>query len=194
MKQKAAIKQITKQETLKITKDMMIASLTEKYPSVVEVLLNEGVHCIGCGSSQFETIEQGLASHGKTEAEIQDVVKRMNKAIPKLQGSQETLLITEKAAAKIRDLLASKPEGTGLRVGVEPGGCSGFMYTFAFAKEAGKVDQTITIGQVKFFLDKESMQLLKGSTLDYIESLQASGFKISNPNATKTCGCGSSFS
>ncbi|NQU98957.1 DUF1858 domain-containing protein [Candidatus Woesearchaeota archaeon] len=67
----------------KITKDMRIGELAQQHPETVEILLEEGVHCVGCGAAFFETIEQGLALHGKSKKEIDDVVTRMNEQIEK---------------------------------------------------------------------------------------------------------------
>ncbi len=66
-----------------ITKDMTIGELVQRYPSVVEILIEEGVRCVGCGAAHFETIEEGLSSHGKTEEEIDAVIKKMNEIIKK---------------------------------------------------------------------------------------------------------------
>lgn len=178
----------------KITKDMTIGELVQKYPSTVEILLAEGVHCIGCGASYWETIEQGLAGHGKNEEEISAVVKKLNEAIPKEAGNSEILIITEKAANKLKEILKSQnKEGFGLRIQVTSGGCSGHQYSFDFEKNASEEDHVIEVSGVNFFVDAQSMPMLKGSKVDYVESLQGAGFKISNPNAKQTCGCGQSF-
>jgi iron-sulfur cluster assembly accessory protein len=177
-----------------ITRNMTIGDLVAQYPSVVEVLLDEGVHCVGCGASYFETIEQGLAGHGKTDEEIDDVVKRLNEAVPKEEGSSEALLITEKAADKLKELLKQQKGEFGLRISVLKGGCSGLQYEFAFDDETSKDDNVFNISGVKFVVDKESFEKLKGSRIDYLDSLTGAGFKVSNPNASHTCGCGQSFS
>ena len=175
-----------------ITKDMTIGDMVQNFPSAVEVLLEEGVHCVGCGAAYFETIEQGLAGHGKTEEEINDVLKRLNESIPKEEGNEE-LKITENAVNKVKDLLIKKEKQSALRVKVTSGGCAGQQYNFEFSDEKNEDDQEIEIDGVKFFIDKESMEQLKGSKIDYVDGLTGAGFKISNPNAKSTCGCGQSF-
>ena len=178
----------------KITKDMTIGDLVKRYPSVTEILLAEGVHCVGCGASYFETIEQGLMGHGHTPEQVEDAVRRLNEAIPRETGNLDTLRITENAAKKLKEILKSrKKENYSLRIKVMPGGCSGYQYAFELDTKENKDDQVIKMEGVKFVVDPDSFSLIRGSRVDYIDSLQGAGFKISNPNAVKTCGCGQSF-
>lgn len=179
-----------------IHKDMTIGELVQKYPSCIEVLMNKGVHCIGCGAAFFETIEEGLKGHGMSDEQVEEVVKQLNEAIPEeVGGSDESVKITEKAVKKLKEILKEqKKEDYGLRIAVIPGGCSGFQYAFDFEKEEKENDTVVEVDAVKFFVDNESMKKLKGAIIDYVETLQGAGFKISNPNATGTCGCGQSFS
>ena len=109
------------------------------------------------------------------------------------QGAGITL--TDAAAAKVAELLAQEgDERLALRVAVRPGGCSGFSYEMFFDAETDESDEVTTFGAVKVVVDGTSKQLLMGASLDYKDGLQGAGFAINNPNATKTCGCGSSFS
>jgi len=171
---------------------MTIGEMVQKYPSAAEVLMNEGVHCVGCGAAYFETIEQGLAGHGRTDTEIEAVVKKLNDSIPKESGD-ENLVITENAAKKAKELLDKRGNGESLRVEVTAGGCAGNEYNFSFEIEKKDDDHLIEIDGVKFLIDSKSKDMLKGSKIDYVDSLTGAGFKISNPNAKKTCGCGQSF-
>jgi iron-sulfur cluster assembly protein/iron-sulfur cluster insertion protein len=93
-------------------------------------------------------------------------------------------------------LLAEEDEGTelALRVAVKPGGCSGYSYEMFFDSEVMSDDVVREFGAVRVVVDAASAELLTGSTLDYSDGLQGAGFHITNPNATRTCGCGSSFS
>ncbi len=104
--------------------------------------------------------------------------------------------LTGAATRKVSELLAAEPEAgdLALRVAVRPGGCSGYSYDMFFDAEIAEDDVVRTFGDVKVVVDPESAGLLKGSTLDYQDGLQGAGFHITNPNATRTCGCGSSFS
>lgn len=103
--------------------------------------------------------------------------------------------VTDAAAEKIKSMLASQghPE-YGLRMGVMGGGCSGFQYRLAFETAAGDMDQIIESNGIKIFIDPKSCLYLSGVKLDYIDGLMGAGFKIDNPNARSTCGCGESFS
>ena len=107
----------------------------------------------------------------------------------------KTLTITKEAAHKIGQMHQSQPNDMkGLRLLVVPGGCSGYMYSFRFDKNVGKEDTVIESHGSKLIVDKTSLEMLKGATIEYVESLEESGLKIKNPNAKSTCGCGSSFS
>jgi iron-sulfur cluster assembly accessory protein len=95
----------------------------------------------------------------------------------------------------VADLLAQEDgDDLALRVAVKPGGCSGYSYEMFFDTEVMPDDVVREFGAVKVVVDAASAELLTGSTLDYSDGLQDTGFHISNPNATRTCGCGSSFS
>ena len=106
------------------------------------------------------------------------------------------ITLTDTATGKLADLLAdeSGSESLALRVAVRPGGCSGYSYDMFFDTEVASDDHVFTAGSVKVVVDPESAELIKGATLDYQDGLQGAGFHITNPNATRTCGCGSSFS
>ncbi|MFZ9817980.1 MAG: iron-sulfur cluster insertion protein ErpA [Ilumatobacteraceae bacterium] len=105
------------------------------------------------------------------------------------------ITLTDSAAAKVKELLqAEGATDLALRVAVRPGGCSGFSYEMFFDGDFTQDDQTINFGDVKVVVDQASSQLLVGASLDYQDGLTDAGFKINNPNATRTCGCGNSFS
>jgi len=102
--------------------------------------------------------------------------------------------LSEKAQAKVEALLAEEGDETlFLRVAVKPGGCSGYTYEMFFDSDMAEDDIVRSFGSVKVVVDPQSAQLLTGSTLDYQDGLQESGFHLINPNATRTCGCGASF-
>ena len=103
--------------------------------------------------------------------------------------------LTDVAAAKVAELLAQEDiDGLALRVAVRPGGCSGYSYEMFFDSELADNDIVRTFGSVRVVVDPESAELIEGATLEYRDGLQEAGFHIINPNATRTCGCGSSFS
>ncbi len=105
------------------------------------------------------------------------------------------ITLTDTAATKVKELLDAEGEPElALRVAVRPGGCSGFSYEMFFDGEIAGDDEQATFGAVKVVVDPQSSQLLVGATLDYKDGLQQAGFAITNPNASRTCGCGQSFS
>ena len=107
----------------------------------------------------------------------------------------QTLLMTDQAANKVRQLRDSEGNlDLMLRVYVTGGGCSGFSYGFNFAENANEDDAEFSNGDVKMLVDSLSYQYLVGSVVDYLEGPEGSRFVVQNPNATTTCGCGSSFS
>ena len=102
---------------------------------------------------------------------------------------------TEKAIGKVREIMSSQdPKPAGLRIAVVGGGCSGFSYSMAFENQPNMLDKTYTYDGLKVFVDQASLLYLDGAEVDYVETLEGSGFKFSNPNVKSTCGCGSSFS
>ena len=101
--------------------------------------------------------------------------------------------LTEKAAEKVKAAMEKQGKNdVGLRLYVSGGGCSGFQYGLAFDKQENG-DHVIEAHGVKLIIDEQSAQYLEGSEVDYVESVMGEGFKVNNPNATETCGCGHSF-
>ncbi len=104
------------------------------------------------------------------------------------------ITISDSAKQKIKDLLYEEGNpNLSLRTFVQGGGCSGFSYGFTFDDQINEDDFEIPLDEFKVLVDGMSMQYLQGAEVDYIENLQGSQFSIKNPNATTTCGCGSSF-
>lgn len=103
--------------------------------------------------------------------------------------------LTETAVTKVREILdTQEPKPVGLRIAVVGGGCSGFSYSMAFENSPGLLDKTYTFDGLKVFVDQASLLYLDGAEVDFVETLEGSGFKFNNPNVKSTCGCGSSFS
>jgi iron-sulfur cluster assembly protein len=103
--------------------------------------------------------------------------------------------LTERAALKIQGLMSEEPAGEAdvLRVAIQGGGCSGFEYALGFDRGAQAGDHELEFHGVKVVVDPFSAPYLQGSTIDFLEGLQESGFKIDNPNVASSCGCGHSF-
>jgi len=105
------------------------------------------------------------------------------------------LTLTERAAGKVQAMMAMEPAGSAevLRVAIRGGGCGGFEYALGFDRGAAEGDNEFVHHGVTVVVDPASAPYLKGATVDFVESIQESGFKIENPNASSSCGCGSSF-
>ena len=105
------------------------------------------------------------------------------------------LKLTENAIQQLRTLLArNKLTDHALRISVSDGGCSGFSYQLNFEKEQKAGDLTIELENLNVYVDPKSVPFLQGTVIDFVSGLYGGGFKFSNPNATGTCGCGTSFS
>ncbi len=112
------------------------------------------------------------------------------------EGSDEKpILVTDKAIEAIRHAISQEGQpGDGLRVSVVGGGCSGYQYNLDFEKECRMGDLTLDFSGLQIFVDPISAGYLKGTVIDFVSGLNGTGFKFNNPNAKRTCGCGSSFS
>ncbi len=106
------------------------------------------------------------------------------------------IAITERAVSEVKRIVAEQklPDATALRVGVKGGGCSGFSYTLGFDDQVSETDQIYEIDGVRVVCDPKSFLYLNGTQIDFEDNLMGRGFKFGNPNASKTCGCGESFS
>jgi len=102
--------------------------------------------------------------------------------------------LSESAANKVLELISADSTRVGIRPAVKGGGCSGFQYVLDFVHESSEKDKKIESRGVMLFVDPKSYLYLMGTEIDYTDSLQGSGFKFTNPNAKRTCGCGESFS
>ncbi|MCS6951561.1 MAG: iron-sulfur cluster assembly accessory protein [Bryobacterales bacterium] len=103
--------------------------------------------------------------------------------------------MTERAVGKVKEIMETQdPKPAGLRIAVVGGGCSGFTYSMAFENNPGLLDKVYNFDGLKVFIDQASLLYLDGAEVDYVETIEGSGFKFTNPNVRSTCGCGSSFS
>lgn len=105
-----------------------------------------------------------------------------------------SITLTERAAARIRNILAREPGKNALRIAVNGGGCSGFQYEFQLAEAPAADDLVIERDGVKAVIDPVSQGFLDGAQIDFVDDLMGQSFRIQNPNATSSCGCGTSFS
>ncbi len=179
-----------------ITRNDTIQDIFDKFPNkaqkLAQIMSNAGLSCIGCHASTFETLEQGTLGHGMTEDELESLLKDLNHIVNEKVKIKE-VSVTKVASEKIKELLKKeKKEGWGLKVGMVPGGCSGYQYTLGFQKEAGKEEVKVESNGVNLFYSKDDQENLNGAEVDYIDGLQGAGFKIENPNVVKSCRCGNS--
>ncbi len=184
-----------------VTTGTIISELVEQHPEVIDTLLGLGVHCLGCGASLYESVGEGLRSHGMNEQEIAEAVAEMNKVITSQVSGNPAIVkspgkirftVTEAAAGKIRDFCA-KSGKRALRVGIKRGGCSGYSYLLELADAPTAKDIVLEDKSATLFIDAASAEKLDGSEIDYLDSLQGAGFRINNPQAGRGCGCGNSF-
>lgn len=102
--------------------------------------------------------------------------------------------ITDQAVDKVKELIAvQQKEGSGLRVYVAGGGCSGLRYGMMLEDSAGEDDEILDYSGLPIYVDPSSAMYLEGASVDYVETMMGAGFKVDNPNAASACGCGSSF-
>jgi iron-sulfur cluster assembly protein len=111
-----------------------------------------------------------------------------------IEHDTELITITDAALSQLRDLLQKQGQATmGLRVFVQPGGCSGMSYGMGFEDQAEDGDAITEVGGVRLFVDSVSARYIKGAEIDFVDSLMGGGFTVHNPNAVSSCACGSSF-
>jgi iron-sulfur cluster assembly protein len=115
--------------------------------------------------------------------------------IPARTDLPDDIALTPKAVAQVRRLMQDSgiPATHGLRLGVKGGGCSGLSYVLAFEETPAPQDTVMTVGDLRVFVDPKSLFYLSGTVLDFSDGLNGKGFVFNNPQASKTCGCGSSF-
>ena len=125
-----------------------------------------------------------------------DQIQEMTQILTiKSNKPEKSVDVTETAVAKIGELIAEEGDpGLALRMAVRPGGCSGFSYEMFFDSQIDDSDIVEEFGDVRVVVDPQSAEMVRGSTLDYKDGLMGAGFSINNPNVSRTCGCGNSFS
>ena len=182
-----------------ITQDTLIGEIVDQHPEVVETLLSFGVHCIGCQVSPYESLGDGLRNHGLGEQEIQEALQKLNTVAKPAESEVQNdaaeahIIITPLAVEKIK-AFCSRQQKQALRVAVQPGGCSGYQYQMELTDSLNPEDLVFEEDNAKVVIDQKSIELINGATLDYEDTLTDAGFKIQNPQAHGTCGCGNSFS
>lgn len=175
-----------------VTSDMNIGDVVAKYPEAAEIMTGYGLHCVGCHVNPYETIQAGALGHGMKQETVDNMMKEINEAVD--DEDESDIRLSDSAVKKFSELMEKEGKaGYGLKFTVEPGGCSGFTYVMDFAEKPEANEKTIVEKGLKVFVEKVVFEQIKGVRIDYQDGLQGSGFKISNPNAASTCGCGKSF-
>ncbi len=153
-----------------ITKDMKISEVIDAYPITSEILLNKGVHCIGCGARFMESIEQGLKGHGISDKKVDEIVKELNEA------AKIIIHITPKAAKKLKEVMKKeKKEKYCLRVQVVKE-----SYGLDFEKEPKDGDEIVKSEGLTFIISKKALPKVRGAKIDYMEHPEP-GFSIKGP-------------
>lgn len=181
-----------------ISKEMTIEEIFSRFPQksqkLAQEMTNQGLHCVGCGAAVWETLEAGMLGHGFSLEEVDALVVRLNEILEEKIDSS-TISLTKRAADKYQRILKEEgKEGWGLRFGDKAAGCSGFEYVLDYSQKAKEDDEVFISHGVEVHVNKADTQRLIGSEIDYVDGLNGSGFKISNPNVKGSCGCGKSQS
>jgi len=181
-----------------ITKDMTIDEIFTTFPQraqkIAQEMQNAGLNCVGCGASVWETLEAGMLGHGFKEEDLEKLLVKLN-AILAEEIDTSTIAMTPKAAEKFKEILAEEgKEGWALRFADRAGGCSGFEYVLDYSEKVTADDEVFHSNGVDIHVNQSAVCRLKGCVIDFVEGLNGSGFKVSNPNAKGACGCGKSQS
>ena len=188
-----------KQETVQLIKnETTIGELMLKYPQLADLMAQHGMKMTGCGTPYQEQLKVAAMS-AMNEEDFTEMLNKLNTAAAKIVAERPkerpaTIEITEAAIGKVKELMKKQGiSGLNLRIEVKPGGCAGYSYDFSLDDEVKGGDIVIQKNEMKVVVDTASAEALKGAVVDYVETLNRSGFKVDNPNAHAVCSCGSSF-
>lgn len=175
---------------------MTIEDVFKLFPSKSQKLAAQmsaaGLHCVGCSASTWETIETGMQGHGFPEEKIDSLITELNQIV-NVKEDLSTITLTERAAKKFNAILDEEGKsGWGLRLGDKAAGCSGFEYFLDYSEKAKHGDLVFESQGIQIHLNQSSAERLIGSEIDYVDGLHGAGFKVSNPHAKSSCGCGNS--
>ena len=189
---------------LKINKDMTIGQILETHTAhsqqLAAAMEKYGLHCVGCHANTFETLQQGVLGHGLGEEILEQMVIDLNNILGSEQeevaeAPQFSIYLTDTAIARVKELLLlDENKGQTLRVAVIAGGCAGASYDVRFVKEPEADDLQIKADDLTIYVEKDSAPLLNGLQINFTNTMMESAFKFENPNASGSCGCGTSFS
>lgn len=181
-----------------ITREMTIEEIFSSFPQksqkLAQEITNAGLNCVGCGAAVWETLEAGMLSHGFSEEAIDKLLNRLNQVLNE-KVDLGTITITKRAADKYREILEEEGKASwGLRFADKAAGCSGFEYVLDYSEKAKSDDQVFVSEGLEIHVNNQVVERLMGSVIDFVDGLNGSGFKITNPNVKGSCGCGKSQS
>jgi len=169
----------------KITKEMFIGEIVMKHPESADIMMEYGLHCIGCHVGAHESLEDGSKAHGLEDKEINEMVDKINMAIK--ESEENVITISEEAVEQIENAAAEEKVDPILRISVEGEGMD-MQYELEL-DDIKDDDVVVEKGHVKVIFDKKFESKLNGSRLTFTDQGAVSGFKITNPNAKPSCGC-----
>ncbi len=177
-----------------MTIEEIFSHFPHKSQKLAQEMTNRGLHCVGCGAATWETLEAGMISHGFSSEDVEEMIGRLNEILSE-KADLFTISMTKRAAEKFRQILKEEgKESWGLRFGDKAAGCSGFEYVLDYSEKAEPDDQIFPSHGVDIHVNKVDVSRLLGSEIDFVDGLNGSGFKISNPNVKGSCSCGKSQS
>jgi iron-sulfur cluster assembly accessory protein len=167
---------------------MTMGEIVERFPQAIPVIQSAGLHCVGCGISFVETLEQGCLAHGMSEGEMTKLLTDANEAVAKNpSATPNPVKVSPTAAKKLKDLLLADGKASwGYRILVNKPEGEGKLpsYEMDFEENGnGEKDSSFTESGIKLFVANESMDLVQGASIDYLESGPTPGFSIKNPGA-----------
>lgn len=187
--------QDTKEKT-RIHRHMTIEQILSLFPykaqKLSQEITNAGLHCVGCQAATWETLEGGMYGHGMSSEAVDRLLARLNALLDE-EVDATTITITKRAAKKYLEILEEEgKQGWGLRLAERMAGCSGFEYALDYSEKAEADDAVFESMGIQIHINKGMVKRMLGSEIDFVDGLQGSGFKISNPNVRSSCGCGTS--
>lgn len=187
-KSNASAPSIHRQMTIK----HILSAFPHKAQRLAQEITSAGLHCVGCQAATWETLEAGMKGHGMSDELIDQLVERLNAVLDE-KSDETSITITPRGAQKIISIFQEEGKaGWGLRLSHKMAGCSGFEYCLDYSEKAKEDDLIFESLGIQIHVNKSVSKYMLGSLIDYVDSLQGSGFKISNPNAKSSCGCGTS--
>lgn len=175
-----------------MTIEEILSSYPHKAQKLAQELTNAGLHCVGCQAATWETLEVGMLGHGMSQDQIKRLTEKLNKVLLE-ESDSNSITLTPRAAKKYLQILQEEEKtGWGIRFTEKMAGCNGFEYVLDYSESAQPDDEVFVSQEIEIHVKKTLVERLLGSEIDYIDALQNSGFKVTNPNVRSACGCGTS--